>query len=90
VRSGVEECDDGNTNNGDGCDSNCQNEPEPPPSDGGCPNGSGGTCCIGSSEVCDGCSASGTCSANDAFCGGPGDNRRRCGGAFNNSVGCCL
>lgn len=30
VYSSPEQCDDGNQINGDGCDSNCQNEPPPP------------------------------------------------------------
>jgi cysteine-rich repeat protein len=62
-----EQCDDHNTNNGDGCSATCQNEPPPP----GCGNGTvgpGEQCDDGNNTNGDGCSA--TCrSETGAVCG---------------------
>jgi cysteine-rich repeat protein len=57
---GGEQCDDGNTTNGDGCSATCQMEPPPPPPTSCCGDGhvdSGEQCDDGNTADGDGCSA---------------------------------
>ena len=83
-----EECDDGNSQNGDGCNSNCQVElcPDGQPANPGptCPTG----CCLSGhpcNDECGGCCASGgPCCFGANFPGGPEDWQCRPAGSV-----CC-
>lgn len=91
-----EECDDGNTSNGDGCSSTCQTELPPPPPESCCGDGtvdSGEACDDGNTSGGDGCSA--TCTVEPppppAPCCGDGtvDSGEECDdGNTTNGDGC--
>ena len=66
-----EECDDGNTLDGDGCSATCTDESSPPDGDGTCSED--GTACSSSSGCGLVCNKSRTACASNSDCGGKGN-----------------